>query len=72
MTSSPMLLYDPLQVWSQVFSNPTLAAALADVFSCIEINVMAGLLDEAGEPHASRRWLSRHLADCLTPERHLN
>lgn len=72
MTGSPLLLYDPLQVWSGTFSNPALASALAGVLSCIEINVMAGLLDEAGKPHASRRWLSRHLEECLTPERHLN
>lgn len=64
------LVYDPLDVFIDVFSDPDLAADIAFALACREVNVLVGLLESYGRTDAGALWLTHHLNDCDDPPRH--
>ncbi|UUV32112.1 hypothetical protein NQK81_01305 [Amycolatopsis roodepoortensis] len=66
------LIYDPAEVFTEVFSNPVLACDMADVLDCREVNSLVGFLEDQGRSGIARVWLARHLSDCDDPPRHLH
>ena len=64
------LVYDPLAVFVAVFSDPAIAADVAHVLTCNEVNVLVGLLEAHHSPDAAALWLTHHLRDCDEPPRH--
>lgn len=70
MSAPGQLVYDPIDVFVDVFSDPVLAADIAFALACREVNVLVGLLESHGRPDAALRWLTHHLADCDDPPRH--
>lgn len=70
MSASGQLIYDPGEVFAEVFGDPVLAADIAFALTCREVNVLVGLLESRGRPDAAALWLTHHLADCDDPPRH--
>ncbi|GAA2678876.1 MULTISPECIES: hypothetical protein [Actinosynnema] len=66
------LVYDPLDVFLDVFADPDLAADIAVVLTCREVNALVGLLDSHSRPDAAARWLAHHLVGCDDRPRHLH
>ena len=49
--------------FTAVFSKRDLAADIAPRLSCIEVEALAGLLRELGEPATADTWIQAHAAD---------
>jgi hypothetical protein len=61
--------YDPVTVFTEVFADGWLAGDLAEVLTCSDVNVLAGLL-ESRNPTAAEVWLDVHREHCSTPYLH--
>jgi hypothetical protein len=70
MSASVPLVYDPIDVFADVFSDPVLAADIAFALACAEVNVLGGLLESYGRDDAAVLWMTHHLCDCDDPPRH--
>lgn len=70
MSAPEQLVYDPIDVFIDVFSDPDFAADIAFALNCREVNVLVGLLESHGRPDAATLWLTHHLSDCVDPPRH--
>ncbi|ASU79181.1 hypothetical protein CDG81_13775 [Actinopolyspora erythraea] len=62
--------YDPVAVFAETFDDGMLAEHLATLFTCDEVNVLAGLLESFHRHEGARCWLDVHQNDCDEPHRH--
>ncbi|MGM1060610.1 hypothetical protein [Saccharothrix sp. Mg75] len=65
------VVYDPVGTFGQVFAGPMLAEHLGAQLTCIEVNVLAGVLEfSLHDRAAATRWLTAHGEHCAEPALH--
>lgn len=65
------MVYDPVQTFSQVFADRMLIEHLGAQLTCIEVNVLAGLLEFALHDRTpAMQWLEVHSEHCDEPDLH--
>lgn len=55
------LVYDPLRVFVDVFSDSRTADHVGETLTCLEVNAMIALLEDCGATAAASCYLGTHL-----------
>lgn len=63
-STSSGIVYDPLLLFLEVFTDPALIADLGVAYTCLEVNVLAGLLEYLDRREDAAAWLAQHRTEC--------